>query len=56
MRERTAPLPYITGAGEDINWGNNGNWLCGDVWNISSMHPNSVIVKIENDIRTNTAH
>ncbi len=55
-QERTAPLPYITTSGGDGNWSNSNNWLHGDVWDISYSHPDWAIVKIADNIQTDTSH
>jgi len=56
IQDQTAPMPYVTKAGGDGNWSNNNNWLHGDVWDITGVHPDCAIVKIEDDLKTNVSH
>ena len=55
-QDRTAPMPYVTKSGGDGNWSSNTNWLYGDVWDITGVHPASAIVKIEDNIEASTGH
>lgn len=55
-QERTAPLPYETTTSCSGDWSNSSNWVHGNIWDITSAHPESAIVKINGNIETNIDH
>ncbi|MDB2462535.1 T9SS type A sorting domain-containing protein [Algibacter sp.] len=55
-QERTAPLPYVTTASSNGDWSNPNNWEYGDVWDITSIHPESAIVQIKGQLEMTNEH
>lgn len=55
-QERTAPLPYQTVAGGSEDWSDQNNWLYGSVWDITNKHSEYAIIKLSNNLTTNTSH
>ncbi|MFD0990734.1 LamG-like jellyroll fold domain-containing protein, partial [Mariniflexile jejuense] len=51
--EQTAPMPYVTGF--DGKWGSKEIWLHGDVWDVENAINNNSIVKISNNITTESS-
>lgn len=54
FQEYTAPLPYVTTPSSNGNWTDSGNWLYGNVWDITENILAHSIIQIKGNLEVNS--